>query len=293
MFDDLTRGPDPQAAVDVSEPARGAGPFEVMSTEAQPWSMRRWVGHLVRTELRLLIGITLIFGFLWGFVTLLGEVREGDTYRLDHRLLLAFRRPGALATPVGPRWLQETARDVTALGGFTVLTLVIVVSGLLLWLHRRRLQAAVLVVAVAVGQAAAEGTKHLVGRDRPDLVPHLDMVYSSSFPSGHSAMSPIVYFTLAGILAAGEPSRAAKALLLGGAVLLVLAVGTSRVYLGVHWPTDVLAGWAMGTAVALLATLALHRFAPHRQRPGVPAAEAPVRPGPPAAGQASSASIPR
>lgn len=250
-----------------------------MTTEAQPWSARVWAIQLVRTELRLLIGLTAVFACLWGFFSVMGEVREGDTYRLDSRILLALRRPGHLATPIGPRWLQESARDVTALGGFTVITLVVVVGVLFLWLHRRRIQAGVFLAAVLIGQAMAELTKHLVGRNRPDLVPHLDAVYSSSFPSGHSAMSPIVYFTLAGILAAGEANRGAKSLIVGLAAVLVLGIGVSRVYLGVHWPTDVLAGWAMGTAVALIATLILHRLAPHRRRVGVPG-ERPVAPGP-------------
>ena len=181
--------------------------------------VRHVVAHLVRTELRLLVGMTAVSVSLWGFLSVMAEVREGDTYRLDSAILLALRRPGALGVPIGPRWLQETARDITALGGFTVLGLVVVLSAAMLWLHRRRLQALVLAGAVVVGQVAAEGTKLLVGRGRPDLVPHLDQVYSSSFPSGHSASSSIVYFTLAGILAAGEPSRAAKLMLLGGAPL--------------------------------------------------------------------------
>lgn len=252
-----------------------------MTIAPASWSIRVWASHLVRTELRLLVGITTVSAFLWGFFSVMGEVREGDTYKLDRSILLAMRRPGELGVPIGPRWLQETARDVTALGGFTVLTLVVVLGVLLLMLHRRSLQAAVLAIAVVVGQLAAELAKHLVGRDRPDLVPHLDLVYSSSFPSGHSAMSPIVYFTLAGILAAGESNRAAKSLLLATAAVLVLAIGASRVYLGVHWPTDVLAGWAMGTAVALGATLVLHRLAPHRTAVGPGAVEAPVAPAPP------------
>jgi undecaprenyl-diphosphatase len=247
---------------------------------AKPWSIRAWARRPVRTELRLLIGAAAVFVSLWGFFSVLGEVREGDTYRLDSSVLLAMRRPGELAVPVGPRWLQETARDLTALGGFTVLTLVVVMSVAILLLRRRRLQAAVLVIAVVLGQVAAEASKHLVGRDRPDLVPHLDQVYSSSFPSGHSALSPIVYFTLASIFAAGEPNRATKTLLLGAVALLVLAIGASRVYLGVHWPTDVLAGWAMGTAVALVATLVLHGLAPHRAAAGGRPGEDPVSPNP-------------
>jgi undecaprenyl-diphosphatase len=262
------------------EPAFRRAPFEVMTSEAQPWSVRAWAIHLVRTELRLLVGLTAVSVFLWVFLFMMGEVREGGTYRLDRSILLALRRPGELAVPIGPRWLQETARDVTALGGFSVLTLVVAVSIVMLLLHRRRFQALVFGAAVLVGQLLAQLTKHLVGRNRPDLVPHLDQVYSSSFPSGHSAMSPIVFFTLAGILAAGEPNRAAKTLLLGLAAALVLCVGASRVYLGVHWPTDVLAGWAMGTAVALVATLVLHRLAPHRPRTATRPGEAPVTPQP-------------
>lgn len=251
-----------------------------MTTETQTWSMRAWAIHMVRTELRLLVGLTAASAFLWAFLAVADEVREGDTYKLDSTILLALRRPGELAVPIGPRWLQETARDITALGGFTVLTLVVVVAVTLLVLHRRRLQAAVFAIAVIAGQVLAQVTKHLVGRNRPDLVPHLDQVYSSSFPSGHSALSPIVYFTLAGLLAAGETNRGAKILLLILATGLVLSIGVSRVYLGVHWPTDVIAGWAMGTAVALIATLVLHRLAPHRARRGSLPGEAPVMPRP-------------
>jgi len=251
-----------------------------MTMQAQPWSVRAWATQLVRTELRLLVGLAAASVLLWAFLYVLDEVQEGDSYTLDRAILLALRRSGDLAVPVGPRWLQETARDITALGGFTVLTLVVVVGMALLVLHRRRVQALVFGGAVMVGQVLAELTKHLVGRNRPDLVPHLDQVYSSSFPSGHSALSPIVYFTLAGILAAGEVNRGAKILLVAVAAALVLAVGVSRVYLGVHWPTDVLAGWAMGTVVALLATLLLHRIAPHRARSGAPPAQAPVAPKP-------------
>ena len=247
-----------------------------MTTAAHRRSPRTWAIHLVRTELRLLIGLTGVFAFLWAFLHTLGEVREGDTTKFDTAILLALRRPGELSVPIGPRWLQEAARDLTALGGFTVLTLVVVISVALLLLHRRYLQAAVLAAAVFIGQFAAALTKDLVNRGRPDLVPHLDLVYSSSFPSGHSTLSPIVYFTLAGILAAGEASRATKVLMVGVAAFLVLCVGISRVYLGVHWPTDVLGGWAIGTAVALLATLVLHRLAPHSARGRARPGEAPV-----------------
>jgi undecaprenyl-diphosphatase len=250
-----------------------------MTADADTASLAARIGrHVRRVEVRLMIAGLAVFGSVWGFLYTLDEVREGDAARLDSAVLLALRQPGHLATPIGPRWLQETARDVTALGGFTVLTLVVVLSAVLLWLHRRRAQASVLVVAVVGGELLAQAIKVMVGRSRPDLVPHLDVVYSSSFPSGHSTLSPIVYFTLAAIVAAGEGRLTQRVLLITTALALVLAIGVSRVYLGVHWPTDVLAGWALGTAVAIVATLGLHLFAPHRRATGAVAAA----PAPPA-----------
>lgn len=196
-----------------------------MATKAKPLSFGAWAGHLVRTELRVLVGLTVVSAFLWAFLSMTDEVREGGTSRFDRAILLALRRPGDLAVPIGPRWLQETARDVTALGGFTVISVVVVMGVLLLLAHRRRFQAGVLAVTVLLGQGLAEVAKLVVARGRPDLVPHLDLVYSNSFPSGHSVMTSTVYFTLAGIVAAGEANRAAKALLMGGAAVLVLCVG--------------------------------------------------------------------
>ena len=226
-------------------------------------------------ELRVLAALLALPGIMLLFLWLTGEVREGETNAFDRTVLLAFRRPGDLARPVGPHWVQETARDVTALGGFTVLTLITILAAILLSTHRRRTQARVFVGAVVFGQILSAAVKLLVARARPDIVPHLDLVYASSFPSGHSAMSPVVYLTLAGIVAAGEMDRASKVLLLTLAPVLVAAIGVSRIYLGVHWPTDVLAGWAMGTAVALAATLILHWLAPHHRNRGVVAPDEP------------------
>jgi undecaprenyl-diphosphatase len=251
-------------------------------TETSRW-VHRIGGHVRRTELRLLAAGLAAFSAVWGFLSVMGEVREGETARVDAAILLAFRRPGDLATPIGPRWAQEAARDVTALGGTTVLALVAVLAVALLWLHHRRAQAVVFAVAVVGGDLAAQLVKQLIGRARPDLVPHLDLVYSSSFPSGHSAMSPIVYFTLAGLVAAGEGRRAQKVLLVSASLALVLAIGFSRVYLGVHWPTDVLAGWALGTGVAVVATLALHLVAPHRHGAGAVVPATSSEPAPPPA----------
>ena len=236
---------------------------------------RRWVDLAGRIEIRVLAAALATAAAAWAFLALAGEVREGDTTGFDRQVLLWFRSPSDLAEPIGPRWLRETARDVTALGGFTVLTLVVISAVVLLLMNGRRLQAGIVAGVVIAAQALVETLKAALGRARPDLVPHHDLVYSASFPSGHSAMTPVVYLTLAAILAAGEPRRSVRAFLLVAAVLLVIAVGISRVYLGVHWPTDVLAGWTLGCGIAIAAELALHRTAPRRGKGAEVAADAP------------------
>jgi undecaprenyl-diphosphatase len=212
-----------------------------------------------RTEARLLLGFLAITAAIAGFAALASEAREGDIFAVDRLLLLGFRRPGDLSTPVGPLWVEESARDITALGGLTVLALVSVFATAMLVLHGRRLQAVVFAIAVVFAQAASEVLKHLIARPRPMLVPHLDLISSASFPSGHAMMSPVVYLTLAVVLAAGAENRRVRVLLVGSAVLLVTAIGITRVYLGVHWPTDVIAGWMLGSAIALAACYALVR----------------------------------
>jgi undecaprenyl-diphosphatase len=215
-----------------------------------------------RIEVRLLIVSLAAVVVLAGFAFLAAEVREGDVFAVDRIVLLAFRVPGRLDIAVGPRWLQESARDVTALGGFTVLALVATAAIGHLAMHGRRAQAAVFGATVVFAQAASEVLKHVIGRPRPTLVPQHDLVYSASFPSGHAMMAPVVYLTLAAVVAAGERGSSQKVLLLGSASALVVAIGVTRVYLGVHWPTDVLAGWALGCVIALAATLILRRVAP-------------------------------
>lgn len=215
---------------------------------------RLWRDLTTRLEIRLLATWVAIACALAGFAGLAAEAREGDIGAVDRMILLMFRDPGALGTPIGPRWLQESARDITALGGFTVLALVTVFAGVALVLNRRRRQAWVLIGAVVFAQAVAEAVKHLIDRPRPALVPHLDMVYSSSFPSGHAMMSPVVYLTLAAVVSSGLEPPGVRSLRMAAATLLVVAIGVSRVYLGVHWPTDVLGGWILGSAIAMAAS---------------------------------------
>lgn len=203
-------------------------------------------------ELRIVLALLLPAGAVWGFVELADAVLEGETAAIDRALLLALRSATDPAEPLGPPWMAEAARDITALGGVAVLTLLTLLVAAFLAL--RRLWHAVWLLLAAVGSGVLVSTvlKVAFERPRPDLVPHASYVSTASFPSGHSMMSAVVYLTLGALLARVEPDRRVKVFVLTAAVLLALLVGVSRVYLGVHWPTDVLAGWTVGGGWAVL-----------------------------------------
>jgi len=202
---------------------------------------------------------------LWGFIELADEVLEGETASLDETILLMLRSPLDATDPLGPAWLEEMMRDFTGLGGVGFLTLLTVaVIGFLLVAKKPK---AALAVAIAIGGGILISTLLKAGfdRPRPDLVPHGSLVYTSSFPSGHSMMSATVSLTLGAMLARVMPKKRLRAYILVVSILITLLVGVSRVYLGVHWPTDVLAGWLVGAAWALLCGAMMLRL----QRAGV------------------------
>ena len=151
----------------------------------------------------------------------------------------------------GPPWLREVAVDVTALGSGVVLTLVVLAAAGLLIAQRHFLTALTTVLAALTGGWAVTLIKHSVARPRPTLVDHWASVHDLSFPSGHSTSSAIVYLTLAALATQVMEGRTARRYVLTVAILLVGAIGASRVYLGVHWPSDVAAGWSLGTLWAL------------------------------------------
>ena len=224
---------------------------------------------LRRLETRALLLWLAVAGAVWGFMGLGGEVLEGDTAAFDRRLLLMLRNPANPADPIGPRGFEESMRDITALGGVTFLTLLTITATLVLALHGKRTRAAIFAATVILADLSSEVLKQVYGRPRPDLVPHGSYVYSASFPSGHSTMAAATFLTLATVIASLEPRRATKALAYVLAVALMVLIGFSRVYLGVHWPSDVLAGWSLGTGWALVAWIAVNRLArPTPERPG-------------------------
>lgn len=204
----------------------------------------------------LLLGMLVVLALAWAFVLIADEVAEGDTKSLDDRILLLFRRAGDPDTPIGPGWVAKTARDVTSLGSTPILILVTAGAAGFLGLSGRRRTMWFLIAAVVSGALVSGGLKSFFDRPRPDVVSHLDLPTSSSFPSGHSFVSAVVYLTLGALLARVHEGRALKAYFLALAALLSLLVGVSRVFLGVHFPTDVLAGWSAGVAWALACVLA-------------------------------------
>jgi undecaprenyl-diphosphatase len=187
-----------------------------------------------------------------GFLSLSRAVVAGRTEDLDRQFLLAMREADDVSDPVGPRWFEEACRDITALGGVTVLSLLTVTVTAFFWLagmHRGAVYVAFAVIGALVFNSAL---KAAFDRPRPDLVPHGSVVYHASFPSGHSMLAATVYLTLGMVASRFVPRQRLKVLLIGMAFLVTGLVGASRVYLGVHWPTDVVAGWAVGVAWALL-----------------------------------------
>jgi len=166
-------------------------------------------------------------------------------------VLLAFREDADPDDPVGPEWVEDLARDVTGVGGVAVLTFTaLAVTGFFL-LQRKWHLATYVAGAVATGAIASALLKSGFDRPRPDLVAHGQAVYTASFPSGHSMLAAVVFLTLGALVAGAQKERAMRLYVLGLAAGLALAVGVSRIYLGVHWPTDVLGGWAAGAGWAL------------------------------------------
>jgi undecaprenyl-diphosphatase len=206
---------------------------------------------------------------------------EGDTQAFDEAIVRALRDPDDASKAIGPRWLESMARDITAAGGFAVLCAITLgVFGFLV--IQRKYRAALLLLLAVVGALLVSTLlKEIFDRPRPTVVPHLTYVSTSSFPSGHSTLSAAVYLTLGSLLARMSERRRLKVYFLSFALLITVLVGVSRVFMGVHYPTDVLAGWSVGLAWATLCWLVARKLQ-HKGKVETDAAH----PEPPKAGHA-------
>jgi len=194
------------------------------------------------------------------FLKLASEVMEGDTLTMDTKIVRAFRQADDPSQPIGPAWMTDVLEDLTALGGPTIIWLVILsLTGYLL-LQTKYHTALFVFVTAASGDFVNYAIKGVFSRERPTVVPHLREAFSSSFPSGHSMESAIVYLTLAAMLMRIVEGRVTKAYILGLALLVTFLVGLSRVVLGVHYPTDVIGGWIIGLFWATLCWLAAKHY---------------------------------
>ncbi|MBU3016858.1 phosphatase PAP2 family protein [Paraglaciecola agarilytica] len=188
----------------------------------------------------------------WLFIELAGVVIADKTMQIDEQLVLLFREPFDLSDPIGPKWVEELMRDITALGGVGILVMVTLIATTFLLLSGQKKAALLVLLGIATGMVLSFSLKYGFSRPRPDLVPHGSYVYTSSFPSGHAMMSSLVYFTVGEMLAQQQSKRKLKTFFYSVAAVFTISIGLSRVYLGVHYPTDVLAGWLVGCSWALL-----------------------------------------
>jgi undecaprenyl-diphosphatase len=220
-------------------------------------SLPAWVWRN-RPELWLLGGVFLAGLLLLAFGHIAEEVLEGDATRFDQTVLLALRSPADPVDPLGPAWLEEAARDITSLGSYAVLGIVFFTVIAYLFMTQRRMAAMWVAASVGGGVLLSNALKYSFDRPRPELVAHAARVFTSSFPSSHAMLSAVTFLTLGVLLASIHNSWRVKVFFLGIAIFLTVIVGVTRVYLGVHYPTDVLAGWCVGAGWAAICWTAFH-----------------------------------
>jgi undecaprenyl-diphosphatase len=215
--------------------------FDRSHSSAGPWWTQR--------VFYLLVGLAGLL--VWGFASVADEVMEGETKPFDDAVTAFFREPGNPSDPWGPVWLEEAVRDITSLGSVSVLGLVVIASVVYLLFAGKPRSAVFVAASVIGGTLLSNLLKTGFNRPRPDFEA-VARVFTASFPSGHATLSAVTYLTLGLLLAESSPTRRLKAYCVGLGMTLAVLVGASRIYIGVHFPTDVLAGWCIGGAWALL-----------------------------------------
>lgn len=205
---------------------------------------------LMRAEFAVTAALGVLAAAVLAFAEITDEVGEGESAGFDQAVLEALRVPGDPAEPVGPAWFDLAVFDLTALGSIAVLVTVALIAGGYLMLCRQYGKAALLGVALGGGVVLSEALKGVFARSRPPEAYWMADAVNHSYPSGHALLSAVVYLTIGVMLARAVKLRTLRIYVVAAATMLVVVVGLSRVYLGVHWTTDVLAGWSVGAAWA-------------------------------------------
>lgn len=211
---------------------------------------RNLLSFIVR-EAPLLAVLAVVSGLTLAFLQIADEMVDGEMEAFDRFILMLFRDPANPDEVIGPAWMHEMVRDITALGSFALLGLLVLAVCSYLYLARMRSAALFVLVSVLGGTLMSTLLKMGYNRPRPDLTTMSEQ-FTASFPSGHAMLSAVTFLTLGALLARFAPTRPLQILSIGGAILLTLLVGLSRLYMGVHYPSDILAGWCLGSAWALL-----------------------------------------
>jgi undecaprenyl-diphosphatase len=202
---------------------------------------------------------------LFAFGVVAQTVVEGKSFAFDRSIILAFRDPANPSALIGPPWVQEAARDLTSLGSIIVLVIITLAVAGYLFLARKQAAAWLMLFAVFGGIALSDLLKFAFARPRPDFVAPAARVFTTSFPSGHATLSAITYLTIAALLAQSQSSSQIGRYFIVLAAFLTILIGISRIYLGVHYPTDVVGGWCIGAAWAL-GCWVLMTWLPHGDR---------------------------
>lgn len=229
----------------------------------------RWIGGRVRgfhaaVGAFLAIGLVVAVGAVAGFAAVADEVMEGETRAFDVAVLRWMERQH---TPQFDVW----ALEVTSLGSGLVVAMTVAVSSVFLWVTRHRYSVALLWTALLGAGLITRTLKTIFDRPRPDVFPwQTAYVDHGSFPSGHATTSMVVYLTLAYLVGRLADTRRLRALTLLVAAVLIALIGLSRLYLGVHYPSDVIAGYAVGFAWATFCALGIEAVRYFRgRRPGM------------------------
>lgn len=220
---------------------------------AHPIAFTARVLRVAKTEIGLVVPLLLGAAGLALFAGIADGVASGDKQGFDWSIL-SWMHPYAdePARMRGPWWLHEAAMDITALGGISVLIVFGLIFGFFLLVHGKKLSALLLAVGLAGGVALSEGLKVMFDRPRPPAEYQAVETLNASFPSGHALLATVFYLTIGVMLTRAYPRARMKAYAMAWAVVVVLLIGLTRIYLAAHWATDVLAGWGIGAFWAVL-----------------------------------------